>query len=191
MAEDLAGLWSEEVDGGLDAALAEGFEPVGRQGAFVERGQGFDIVLGGPDEEGADAGPWDSAEAHGAGLGAGGEGAGLAVCVEPVGLEGLLGEHEGHHFCVCGGIMEGEDAIDAHGDELSGGGKDGGSERTAGLLADIFSGEFDGEGHLVLGVGKREAVLFLEGGDPIGEGEGDLGGKVWLGHDFSWSIDRF
>ena len=155
-------------------------DPVRRERAFFEAGDGFDIVATAADGEGLDAGPPGVAEALDAGLRGSEEFHGREVAgAEVEGFEALLGEHEGHGFGVSDGGVAGDDDVDGGSDEAAGVAlEDGGSEGSAGLVEDVLVGEFDDEAHARFAGGEGCFGLgFHEGLKPVRELEADVVGE--------------
>ena len=155
-------------------------DPVGREGAFFEAGDGFDIVAAAADGEGLNARPPGVAEALDAGLGGSEEFHGREVTgAEVEGFEALLGEHEGHRFGVGDGGVAGDDDVDSGSDEAAGVAfEDSGGEGSAGLVEDVLAGELDDETHAGLAGGEGGVGLgFHEGLEPVREMEADVVGE--------------
>src|SRR5690606_17500777 len=97
--QHFAGLLAQHVTADLDSPAFEFADPVGRQRAFVELGQGLHVLAAGTDQQVVDAGPETGAVALAARLRRGRQGhraeavAGV-VLVEPAALGPLLGQHE-------------------------------------------------------------------------------------------------
>jgi len=77
-----------------------------------------------------------------------------------MGAHFLLREHKGHHFRMCGGIAERDNAVDTYRDNHVGSGiKDGRPERTSGFFGDIPGGKINCQTHFFMVPGIRPGEI--------------------------------